>query len=305
MSSPSMVPPSGSDPSKMSRCVSVCLLVSVVVTSCLATLLSVQLTSVPSSSPEKDEPCSRQMFGSSSAALQACRAQYSLQRNWYPDPIQGLFTYQTWNGMDGFWQNGVVLETMANCMHYLNNTRYRTVVVDSHRSLQDLLLAYGPQPSYDDMAWYGLAYSRIYQVTGLRKFLDISSSIFHWVWSGGWDTAVCGGGVWFDQSQAGKETIENVQMFQLGNRLARLTGQHQYREKAAQIWRWINKVGIINNRTGQVYDGISLTTCKTDTNTTFTYTAGTLIGGLVELFLLDRNTTHLLTAHTLTMSVIK
>ena len=67
----------------------------------------------------------------------------------------------------------------------------------------------------------------------------------------------------------------------------------------------LHRVGIINNRTGQVYDGISLTTCKTDTNTTFTYTAGTLIGGLVELFLLDRNTTHLLTAHTLTMSVIK
>ena len=36
---------------------------------------------------------------------------------------KGLFTYQTWNGMDGFWQNGVVLETMANCLHYLNNTR--------------------------------------------------------------------------------------------------------------------------------------------------------------------------------------
>ena len=36
---------------------------------------------------------------------------------------QGLFSYQTWNGMDGFWQNGVVLETMANCLHYLNNTR--------------------------------------------------------------------------------------------------------------------------------------------------------------------------------------
>ena len=37
---------------------------------------------------------------------------------------QGLFSYQTWNGMDGFWQNGVVLETMANAMHYLNFTRF-------------------------------------------------------------------------------------------------------------------------------------------------------------------------------------
>ena len=37
---------------------------------------------------------------------------------------QGLFSYQTWNGMDGFWQNGVVLETMANAMYYLNFTRF-------------------------------------------------------------------------------------------------------------------------------------------------------------------------------------
>ena len=62
------------------------------------------------------------------------------------------------------------------------------MVVGSDRSLENLLLAYGPQPSFDDMAWYGLAYSRIYEVTGLRKFLDISTKIFDWVWSGGWDT---------------------------------------------------------------------------------------------------------------------
>merc|ERR1719209_1235149 len=86
-------------------------------------------------------------------------AQYALQRNWFPDPIQGLFSYQSWNGMDGFWQNGVVLESMANAMHYLNNTRYSSVVHGSLRQLDSLLLAYGPQPSYDDMAWFGLAYS--------------------------------------------------------------------------------------------------------------------------------------------------
>ena len=42
---------------------------------------------------------------------------------------KGLFSYQTWNGMDGFWQNGVVLETMANCLHYLNNTRYLALTI--------------------------------------------------------------------------------------------------------------------------------------------------------------------------------
>ena len=85
-------------------------------------------TGLATTQTENQEACTMEMFGNSSAALQACRAQYSLQRNWYPDPIQGLFSYQTWNGMDGFWQNGVVLETMANCLHYLNNTRYREAI---------------------------------------------------------------------------------------------------------------------------------------------------------------------------------
>lgn len=270
----------------------------------LSTVLSAHLI-IQADTLETDEACTREMFGNSSAALRACRAQFSLQRNWYPDPIQGLFSYQTWNGMDGFWQNGVVLETMANCLHYLNNTRYRSVVVGSDRSLDELLLAYGPQPSFDDMAWYGLAYSRIYEVTGLRKFLDLSARIFDWAWSGGWETTVCGGGLWFDQSQAAKLTIENVQMFQLGNRLARLTKEDHYRQRAGLVWRWINKVGMINPHTFQVYDGISLDTCRRDTNTTFTYTAGTAMGGLVELFLLDRNLTHLHIAHNITMAVIK
>ena len=155
------------------------------------------------------------------------------------------------------------------------------------------------------MAWYGLAYSRIYEVTKLRKFLDISTKIFDWVWSNGWDSKVCGGGLWFDQSQASKDTIENVQMFQLGNRLARLTKKSEFKEKARELWRWMNKVGMISETTSQVYDGISLTSCRRNTNTTFTYTAGTAIGGLVELYLLEQNKTHLQTAHNITMAVIK
>ena len=62
------------------------------------------------------------------AALLACQAQFALQRNWFPDPIAGLFSYQPWNGMDGFWQDGIAIETMANTMFYGNHTRYFSVV---------------------------------------------------------------------------------------------------------------------------------------------------------------------------------
>ena len=55
----------------------------------------------------------------------ACETNVAQQRNWYPSPIAGLYSYQAWNGFVGFWQNGAVLETFANFMDYGNNTRYQ------------------------------------------------------------------------------------------------------------------------------------------------------------------------------------
>ena len=137
---------------KMSTVCNISAILSVVGLGTLATVLAVQLSS-SSLSDQAGSACTSHMFANNSRAVLACQAQTALQRNWYPDPIQGLFSYQTWNGMDGFWQNGVVLETMANCLHYLNNTSYKRVVMSSDRQLDELLLAYGPQPSFDDMAW--------------------------------------------------------------------------------------------------------------------------------------------------------
>ena len=53
---------------------------------------------------------------------------------------------------------------------------------------------------------------RVYEVTKEHKFLTIARAIFSWVWREGWDTAVCGGGVWFDNTRGGKQTIEQVQL---------------------------------------------------------------------------------------------
>ena len=109
-----------------------------------------------------------------------------------------------------------------------------------------------------------------------KKFLTISKDIFNWVWKQGWDTSVCGGGVWFDNNYNGKETIENVQMIQLGFKLARLsgtgcpmfndsiaklivvslfisfTGDSSCKKRAVSVWNWILKAGIINMTSFQV-----------------------------------------------------
>merc|ERR1711892_486086 len=102
----------------LSQCGYVTIIIGAAVLVSGATVLAASWTT-----PDHVEPCTREMFRNKTGAFWACRAQFALQRNWFPDPIQGLFSYQTWNGMDGFWQNGVVLESMANALHYLNNKR--------------------------------------------------------------------------------------------------------------------------------------------------------------------------------------
>lgn len=268
---------------------------------------------------EEDEEgeCSEDMFQASSskevahAAFLACKAQYAFQRNWYPDPIAGLFSYQTWNGMDGFWQNGLAIETLANAMHYGNHTRYFSVLKSSLREVSSLELAYSPEPSFDDMAWYGLAFARVHELYGLNGFLRVSKDIFNWCWTNGWDmSGQCGGGMWFDGGMNAKATITNVQMFQLGMKLARLSSskrdQDTFRDRATKVWQFINNTGILDYTNYKVYDGISLDSCKVeDKQTTFTYTAGTLAGGLVEEYKLKKDAELLQLAVNVSNSVLQ
>ena len=58
----------------------------------------------------------------------------------------------------------------------------------SLRELDELLLAYAPQPSFDDMAWYSLAYVRVYEANKTNtEFFRVSKDIFNWIWKHGWD----------------------------------------------------------------------------------------------------------------------
>ncbi|VDI70110.1 Hypothetical predicted protein [Mytilus galloprovincialis] len=108
-----------------------------------------------------------EMFGGDFNAYMACKAQFALQSNWWPSPIAGLFSYQVWNGYDGFWEDGIALETFTNFIAFVgNNTRYQEVIKSSVRELYSLLEAYGPYPSFDDMAWYALV------MCGFTKYSD-------------------------------------------------------------------------------------------------------------------------------------
>ena len=54
-----------------------------------------------------------------------------------------------------------------------------------------------------------------------------------------------------------------------------------------------------------MYDGINMKTCHSGPGITFTYTAGTLIGGLAEKFKLEKKQVDLDLAHNITLAAFK
>ncbi|CAH1272629.1 Hypp4900 [Branchiostoma lanceolatum] len=262
--------------------------------------LALVLASLASSAPTPED-CTTEMFGNSSTALWACRTQLALQRNWFPSPIAGLFSYQVWNGFDGFWQNGAVLETFANFMYYGNHTRYQTCLKSSLRQMYDLELAYAPAPSYDDMAWFALSYLRIYEVLGDDDFLTLAKQIHDWNYQYGWDhTGACGGGYWFyDQ----KTTITNVQMLQLSAKLYRHTNDTSFLRNMTMTWKYIQKNRLIDPDTFQV-SNIATKDCTGNRDFNKTFNSGVLVGGLVEMYHILNDTSYLTLAHRVAQATI-
>ncbi|KAL4230491.1 hypothetical protein ACF0H5_010873 [Mactra antiquata] len=244
-------------------------------------------------SVDVNEACTMDMYGNDSAAYWACKIQFAHQANFFPSPIAGLFSYQVWNGYDGFWQNGIVIETLTNFIHYTNNThtRYMTPIRNSDRDLYSLLEAYGPQPSFDDMAWYGLAYTKVHEViTGTDKFFKDAIDVYNWVWKNGWDTyGACGGGFWFDDTLVSKQTITNAQMMMLSAQMYRLTKQKHYLQKMNKIYMFILNNSLINETTYLVSDGANANCTPQDIYGP-TYNSGVMVGALAEMYKVTHNT---------------
>lgn len=260
----------------------------------LVILIVVCFTATYANGDTANSTCSMEMFGGDLSAYMACKSQFALQSNWWPSPIAGLFSYQVWNGYDGFWQNGLVLETYTNFFAFVgNNTRYQGVIKTSIRDLYQLMEAYGPYPSFDDMAWYALSYARIYEVLGWNEFLQTSIQVFDWLWQTAWDSSgMCGGGMWFDNSFEQKVTITNAECVQVAGKLYRFTKNETYLTRMNAIWNYMLHNNLVDNSSYLVHDGAT-PDCKGNNFIGPTYLPGTVIGGLVEFYKITNNQTYL------------
>jgi mannan endo-1,6-alpha-mannosidase len=118
---------------------------------------------------------------------------------------------------------------------------------------------------------------------GAPSWLSLAQNVFSDMHER-WDTTSCNGGLkWQIYTNAPgydyKNSISNGLYFQLGARLAKLTGSPEYITEAEQVFEWVQSVGLIDSNYN-VYDGTDDTKgCTSVDHDQWTYNAGVYLYG--------------------------
>lgn len=189
---------------------------------------------------------------------------------WY-DPTTALYSGVTW------WHSAICLDVVIDYSTRTRDTRYVDIIpaiFETHKDSKFL------QNSYDDMAWWALAWINAYDLTGEMRYLQMAQTIFS-AMTGGWDE-VCGGGVWWNFARDYKNAIPNELFLTLAIRLyQRISDEQSYLMWALREWNWFRQSGMIN-ASHLIDDG--LRDCQNNGGPTWTYNQGVILGGLTDLY---------------------
>lgn len=206
----------------------------------------------------------------------------------------GKFTSVAW------WQSAVAFGSLLNYQHLCDDNEYEDLILEGLASQTGSDHNYEPSEmkdsiGNDDIGTWGLVTVHAAEI-GFKEpddttWLELSQNVFDLLWSR-WDEDTCNGGLrWqFDSSRDGydyKALISNANLFQLGARLAKLTGNDTYTHASEEIYNWIYGAGLVNEleNGSEVYDGFNTDTNCTDTiKVLWTYNYGTLIAGAGYLY---------------------
>jgi predicted alpha-1,6-mannanase (GH76 family) len=189
---------------------------------------------------------------------------------WY-DPTTALYSGVTW------WHSAICLDAVIDYTARTSNTVYASIIpaiFERHQASNFV------QNSYDDMAWWALAWINAFDLTGEQRYLEMARTIFTTM-TGGWDE-VCGGGVWWDFRRGYKNAIPNELFLTLAARLyQRVQNEEIYLTWAMREWTWFQQSGMIN-ASHLINDGLH--NCQNNGGPTWTYNQGVILGGLTDLY---------------------
>lgn len=151
--------------------------------------------------------------------------------------------------------------------------------------------------SYDDNAWWALAWIKAYDLYGESKYLETAEDIFADMAAGGWDDK-CGGGMAWQNNERYKNAITNELFLTLAAKLAERQNlawkKNYYLNWALREWQWLDNSGMQNGK-HLFNDGLD-PNCTNNGQTTWTYNQGVILGGLTRLYGLTGNDTFLVRA---------
>jgi len=208
--------------------------------------------------------------------------------------LQGLQTpaNHLWKGA-GWWISGNTFEAILD---YAKNSGADVSVMCSqiYEANQFYAGAGFRNRSYDDCAWWALAFIKAYDRYGDARYLATAQDIFAYMQVGGWDN-VCGGGMNWQNIERYKNAITNELFILLAARLAgRQTDVVQkvyYLDWSVKGWNWLYQSGMINSD-HLVNDGLDKN-CNNNGETTWTYNQGVILAALKELYMLTSDPQYL------------
>ncbi len=220
-------------------------------------------------------------------AQQANKGVQALQL-WYSQS-SGLYAAPT-----GWWNAANSITALVDYERVTGDTAYYPVLANTFTAAQKTNANF-VNNYYDDDGWWALAWIDAYDLTGNVTYLSMAETIFS-AMTGGWDTTTCGGGEWWSTDKTYKNAIANELFLAVAAKLAnRTTGKasEAYLNWAQKERTWFKASGMINAQS-LINDGLTSTNpnaCTNNGKTTWSYNQGVVLGGLVELYLADKDAT--------------
>ncbi|EPE02312.1 glycoside hydrolase family 76 protein [Ophiostoma piceae UAMH 11346] len=160
---------------------------------------------------------------------------------------------------------------------------------------------------YDDEGWWALAWIRAYDVTNNLDYLNMAITIVNDM-TGGWSSTPCGGGIWWSKDKKYKNAIANELYLAVVASLANRLGSQKDTlvSMAVSQWQWFQSTGMINSR-GSINDGLTINddgSCVNNNDIVWSYNQGVILGGLVELYTANGDTSLIASAVSIAKAAI-
>ncbi|KAK0391221.1 hypothetical protein NLU13_0722 [Sarocladium strictum] len=202
-----------------------------------------------------------------------------------------------------WWVAGLLWGTMLDYYHLTKDPTYNDVVIQALLAAPNLgeNQDYVPQDrslveGNDDLFFWGTAVMAAAERNfpqpnaNLPSWLQLAENVFNSLLSRWNISNKCGGGLlWqiYANNPNGltyKNSVSNGGFFHLAARLHRATGNATYLEWAEKVWDWSVDIGLVDNQTYHIFDGVNINdNCQTVNRQSFTYTSGIYLYGAAVL----------------------